>query len=64
MAPWVIRSIREEKLERSLVQLRVWTPEKRKEEVDKQMINSIKLLSDDDALKALKSLKKPKIFLN
>lgn len=46
------------------MQLRVWTPEKRKEEVDKQMINSIKVLSDDNVLKALKSLKKPIIFIN
>lgn len=62
-APWVIRRIKEDQTENALTQLRIWMPERRREEADEEMINRIRQLSDKDALIALKSLRKPRMFI-
>lgn len=62
-APWVIRRIKEDQTENALTQLRIWMPERRREEANEEMINRIRQLSDEHALSALKSLRKPRMFI-
>lgn len=49
-APWVIRRIKEDQTKNALTQLRIWMPERRREEADEEMINRIRQLSDEDTL--------------
>lgn len=56
-APWIIRRIREDQTEKALTQLKIWG------EADEEMVDRIRQLSDKDALSALKSLRKPRMFI-
>lgn len=62
-APWVIRLIKEDRTENALTQLKIWMPGRRREEADEEMVNRIRQLSDENALIALKSLRKPRMFI-
>lgn len=62
-APWVIRRIRDDELDNALTQLRIWMPEKRREEVDTDLVNNLRQLKDEEALTAMKMLRKPRMFI-
>lgn len=62
-APWVIQRIKEDPVDKALTQLRIWMPERRREEADEDMVIKIRQLSDTDAASALKTLRKPRMFI-
>lgn len=62
-APWVVRRIKEDKIENALTTLRVWMPDKRRLEANEETIRHIVSLSDDEAIEAIRSLKGPKRFV-
>lgn len=62
-APWIIRRIREDQTEKALTQLRIWMPERHRIEADQEMVNQLQHLSHEQSLIALKTLRKPRMFI-
>lgn len=63
MALWVAQRLAEESPERAKAILAVWTNAKRSAEVTEETIAQINRLSDEEAVAALKELRRPKQFI-
>ena len=57
--PWVVRHLREDKLEEALTVLRIWSPSNRRAELDEALVQTINSLDEQEALLAVRSLKEP-----
>ena len=52
-APWVVRRLREDKLQDALTVLRIWSPSSRRAELDEQLVQTINGLEEPRALLAV-----------
>ncbi len=58
-APWVVQRLKMDKLEDALTTLRVWTHGKQQMEASAEIVNHIKVLEEEDTVKAVNIQKKP-----
>lgn len=62
--PRILKRIKEENREEAMKRLRDWMPEKRRNEVDHELVDQIRKLNNEEGLKAIKSLKGPRTFIS
>ena len=54
---WIVQCIKEDPIEKSIINLRSWVPSKRKPEATEQMVKEIQKLETKDAISVIESLK-------
>jgi len=60
---WLNQILRSAQMPRAVGHLRAWMPDKREREATDQMVLAIRKLANDDAITAIKSLKRNKKFV-
>ena len=62
-APWILRRLRNDSLIESRATLKHWMPFKRRRELTDDLLQQVKALPEEDALKAIRELKSTKQFV-
>lgn len=62
-APWLVRRIKEDRLEDALTQLRIWMPDKRRPEATEELIRLVASMDEEDALQAVYELRSKRRYI-
>lgn len=60
----MLRRLQQDTIAESLLTLRHWMHDKRRQEISEDLINQIKQLNKDQAIAAIRLLKEPKHFVS